>query len=324
MKLVTFRDKAGDHVGALVNKDANIIDLKVAAKSKGLKTTYFKDMLTLIEGGDAALDLARTAEKYGLSTGSGLIKKADVKILAPVPRPPSLRDYPCFEEHMINTNAKMIKELTKIAPQNAEALKLFFEFGEALWHQRPVECKWNPYDVTGTDTDVTWPSYSQMLDYELEFGLYIGKKGKNIERSKAMEHVFGYTIFNDISARDEAAKDMFLLVCGITRGKNWDSSKPMGPCIVTADSFDPYNATMIVRVNGEERGRNNSRTMFWKFEDLLEYFSKEQTLYPGEFLASGTPGKGAGIETGKLLEPGDVVELEVEGIGILRNRIVKP
>jgi 2-keto-4-pentenoate hydratase/2-oxohepta-3-ene-1,7-dioic acid hydratase in catechol pathway len=323
MKLVTFRDKAGDHVGALVNKDTNIIDLKVAAKSKELKTDYFKDMLTLIEGGDVALDLARTAEKHGITTGSGLIKKADVNILAPVPRPLAVRDYPCFEEHMKGTNAKMIKEMIQMAPQNAEALKMFFEFGESLWYKRPPVCKWNPLNVVGPDTDILWPSYAQMLDYELEFGLFIGKKGKDIERSKAMEYVFGYTVFNDFTARDECARELFLLM-GLGRGKDFDTSEAMGPCIVTADSFNPYTANMIVRVNGEERGRNNSSTMYWKFEDLIVHYSQSQTLYPGEFFGSGTCGKGAGIEIGQLLKPGDVVELEVECIGILRNRIVKP
>ena len=111
---------------------------------------------------------------------------------------------------------------------------------------------------------------------------------------------------------------------GPAKGKDFDTGNAMGPCIVTADEMpNPYDLTMIARVNGEEWGRGNSGTMHWKFEDLIAFISRSETLYPGEFLGSGTIGNGCGLEAQRFLKPGDEVELEIEGIGVLRNRIVK-
>jgi 2-keto-4-pentenoate hydratase/2-oxohepta-3-ene-1,7-dioic acid hydratase in catechol pathway len=170
---------------------------------------------------------------------------------------------------------------------------------------------------------VPWPSYTERLDYELEFGCYIAKRGKDIPRSRAREHIFGYTIFNDFSARDEQTREMAGQL-GPGKGKDFDNGNAMGPCLVTADEIgDPYRLEMIARVNGEEWGRGNSRDMHWKFEDCIAHASRSETLHPGEFFGSGTVGNGCGLEQLRFLKPGDLVELEVEGIGILRNRVVK-
>ena len=168
-----------------------------------------------------------------------------------------------------------------------------------------------------------WPRYSERLDFELEFGCYIGTAGKDIPKERAREHIFGYTIFNDFSARDEQALEMMGQL-GPGKGKDFDHSNVMGPCLVTADEIrDVYDLTMICRVNGEEWGRGNSRDMHWKFEDCIAHVSRSESLHPGEFFGSGTVGNGCGLEHMRFLEPGDLVELEVEGLGTLKNRVVR-
>ncbi|WP_312017943.1 fumarylacetoacetate hydrolase family protein [Bradyrhizobium sp. sBnM-33] len=126
-----------------------------------------------------------------------------------------------------------------------------------------------------------------------------------------------------MSARDTQTKEMPGQL-GPAKSKDFDTGNCMGPCLVTYDELrDPYDLTMIARVNGEEWGIGSSSTMMWKFEDLIQHISASETLYPGEFLGSGTVGSGCGLETSRFLTAGDVVELEVEGIGILRNRIIR-
>ena len=159
------------------------------------------------------------------------------------------------------------------------------------------------------------------MDYELEIGMVLGRTGVKISREQAGEYIFGYTIFNDLSARDTQLLEMEGQL-GPTQGKDFDGGNVFGPCIVTADEFSPDDARMTVRVNGEVRSEGRSGDMMYSFEDLIAYISRDETLYAGEILGSGTVGGGCGLEAGKLLESGDVVELEIEGIGSLRNRII--
>ena len=131
----------------------------------------------------------------------------------------------------------------------------------------------------------------------------------------------GYTIFNDMSARDAQAAEMPGML-GPAKSKDFDTANIMGPCLVTADELgDPYDLNMVARVNGEEWGRGNTRDMRWAFEDVIAHISRSETLYPGEFLGSGTVGNGCGLEQLRYLRPGDLVELEVDGIGVLRTRV---
>ena len=151
--------------------------------------------------------------------------------------------------------------------------------------------------------------------------MVLGRTGVKISREQAGEYIFGYTIFNDLSARDTQLLEMEGQL-GPTQGKDFDGGNVFGPCIVTADEFSPDDARMTVRVNGEVRSEGRSGDMMYSFEDLIAYISRDETLYAGEILGSGTVGGGCGLEAGKLLESGDVVELEIEGIGSLRNRII--
>ena len=258
--------------------------------------------------------------------GGPIVAGDTVRLLSPVPLPPQVRDGLCFEQHLIQAYSISRKLRAQLEPDPVAALKDFEAKGlfrvPEVWYEQPIYYKGNRFTVIGPDQDVTWPAYCEKLDYELEYGIFIGKGGKDISREDAPGHIFGHTNFNDFSARDAQVVEMAGQL-GPAKGKDFDTGNAIGPCIVTADAIDPYNLTMAVRVNGEERGRGNSGTMHWKFEDLIAHISQSETLYPGEFIGSGTVGGGCGLEIERYLEPNDVVELEVEGIGILRNRVVR-
>jgi 2-keto-4-pentenoate hydratase/2-oxohepta-3-ene-1,7-dioic acid hydratase in catechol pathway len=297
MKLVTFEiGRQGPRAGALL-EGGRVVAL--AAPS----------VLSIIKGGDQALE--RAAETLRRPPKEAVMEVSEVKLLAPIPHPPQMRDFLCFEKHL----KQGFEAIAKMRGTEARIPK--------VWYERPIFYHPNRFNVCGTETDVPWPAYCEQLDFELEFGCYIGKAGKDIARARARSHIFGYTIFNDFSARDEQTKDMMGQL-GPGKGKDFDNSNVMGPCLVTADELeDPYNLEMKVRVNGEEWGRGHSSEMHWKFEDCIAHVSRSETLHAGEFFGSGTVGNGCGLEHMKFLKPGDVVELEVEGIGILKNRVIK-
>jgi 2-keto-4-pentenoate hydratase/2-oxohepta-3-ene-1,7-dioic acid hydratase in catechol pathway len=298
MRLVTFRiGNQPARPGALADGGRTVVQL--AAPS----------VLAIVEGGQDALE--RAAETLRRPPREALFPLADVTLLAPIPQPPQMRDFLCFEKHLQQAFAAV----ARLRGTEARIPK--------IWYERPIFYHPNRFNVCGTGADVPWPRYSERMDFELEFGCYIGKPGKDIPRERAREHIFGYTVFNDFSARDEQTLEMMGQL-GPGKGKDFDNSNVMGPCLVTADELaDPYNLDMKVRVNGEEWGRGNSRDMHWKFEDCIAHVSRSETLHPGEFFGSGTVGNGCGLEHMKFLEPGDVVELEVEKIGTLRNRVVR-
>jgi len=324
MRLVTFAASDRERIGALIDNDRRIVDFLAAHDGAG---PAFQNMQALIEGGAAALDRAREMVAAGQKSGRGVIDTATVKLLAPLPLPPQLRDFLCFEKHLIQAFTQILRIRAASAPDPEQALRELEKQGAfkppKVWYERPSFYKPSRFAVCGTDQDVTWPAYSKTIDYELEFACVIGRPGRDIPKDKARAHIFGYTIFNDLSARDEQTLEMASNL-GPGKGKDFDNSNPIGPCIVTADEIpDPYALDMIVRVNGEERGRGNSREMHWKYEDCIAFVSRNETVHPGELFCSGTVGNGSGLEIGRYVEPGEVVELEVEKIGVLRNRIVR-
>jgi len=146
-----------------------------------------------------------------------------------------------------------------------------------LWYQMPTYYKGNPCAVIGTDMPILWPKYTEKLDYELEYGLYIGKQGKNISSSDADEYIAGYTIFNDVSARDIQLKEKSLTL-GPTKGKDFNTSNIMGPCLVTPDELDVSNLRMIARINGEVWSEGNTADMYWSWPKIIEYISASETL----------------------------------------------
>ncbi len=327
MKLATVRGAAEPRVCVVLEQD-RVLDLQTACEtSTGTADPIFASMLDLIAAGTEGLERARdvVAEAAGRVETSPL---ADVTLLAPVPEPAQMRDALCFELHCLQAFRKA-RELRASQAADPEAAMRDMEERGVLsvpteFYDMPIYYKQNRFSVSGPEQDVIWPTYSTTMDYELEFGVFIGKSGMNIARENALEHVFGYTIFNDFSARDaqfaEAGGGL-----GPAKGKDFKGGNVLGPWIVTADEIpDPYELDMVVRVNGEERGRGSSASMHWRFEDLIARVSDCEELRAGEFLASGTVGNGSGLEIGRFLEHEDVVELEVERIGVLRNRVLNP
>jgi 2-keto-4-pentenoate hydratase/2-oxohepta-3-ene-1,7-dioic acid hydratase in catechol pathway len=216
-----------------------------------------------------------------------------------------------FEEHLKNSFARA-----------GEMTGRTFEI-PSVWYEQPIYYKANRFSVVGPDADVCWPAYSQIMDYELELACVIGREGVDIPREEASRYIFGFTIFNDASARDAQMREMAGQL-GPAKGKDFDTGNVFGPWVVTADEIgDPYNLTMVARVNGEEWSRGYSSTMHHRFEDMIAFISQSETLHPGEIIGSGTVGHGCGLELGRFLQAGDVVELEIERIGVLRNRFVK-
>lgn len=325
MKLVTFETTSGEQrIGALKDDLKTIVDLKAGAAKTGADATMFGDMLALIGSGEKGLAAAR-----GILTGadkSAQVDLASVRLLAPVPVPASMRDFLAFELHYRQARARALKIRASSYPDPAKAEKELAGSDEftipPIWYEQPIYYKGNRFAVIGTGQDILWPSHSKKLDFELEYGFFIGKKGKNISRDKAREHIFGYTIFNDMSARDSQYKE-YPGRLGPAKGKDFDTGNVMGPWLVTADEVsDPYNLEMKVRINGEEWGRGISGTMHHKFEDMIVHASRDETLHPGEFFGSGTVGNGCGLEHDRWLKPNDVIELEVAGLGTLRNKVV--
>jgi 2-keto-4-pentenoate hydratase/2-oxohepta-3-ene-1,7-dioic acid hydratase in catechol pathway len=177
-----------------------------------------------------------------------------------------------------------------------------------------------PDTVIGPDEEIPWPYYAAEIDYELELAAVVGRKGRDVAADEATPYIFGYTIWNDVSARDVQPLEMAVGM-GPGKTKDWDGSNVLGPCIVTADEVDAGALAMRVSVNGEVWGEASSGDMYRRFEDLVAYASQAQTIYPGEVLGSGTAAGGSACELGRKLAEGDLVELEVEGIGTLRNRL---
>jgi 2-keto-4-pentenoate hydratase/2-oxohepta-3-ene-1,7-dioic acid hydratase in catechol pathway len=225
-----------------------------------------------------------------------------VRWLSPLD-PPVMRDCLAFERHLLNTFPKV---LSRVPEQ---------------YYEMPIYYKGNPLTLIGHEQEVAWPDYTQRMDYELELGFVIARSGKDLTPEQARSFLFGVTIFNDFSARDIQMREMQGML-GPAKGK--DFATALGPWITTADELDVHNLTMVARVNGEEWSRGSSSTIMWSVEEIIAYVSKGEGVQAGELIGSGTVGWGCGMELGKLLKPGDVVELEVEGIGVLRNKIGEP
>jgi len=268
-------------------------------------------MLEFLEGGDSTLAAARRAKDY-VTTRSPSVKgpfgetivyaTADVQFVAPLPNPPSLRDFIAFEDHIAATSKKRGQP---IPPE---------------WYKAPVYYKGNHRTIIGPDEPLSWPLETTKLDYELELACIIGRKGKDISERQAEDYIAGYTIMNDFSARDIQFQEM---ACRLGPAKGKDFATALGPCLVTPDEIADLGAlTMIARVNGEEWSRGRFGTIHWSFAQMIAHVSRGETIYPGDVFGSGTVGGGCGLELDRYLKPDDVVELEIQPIGILRTRVV--
>lgn len=229
------------------------------------------------------------------SLAGGSFAVADVELLAPVPRPPSVRDFFAFEQHIATARANRSRTVP------------------AEWYEFPAFYFSNPAAIYGPDVPVPYPAGTAMLDYELEVAAVIGAGGR----------IAGFTIMNDWSARDVQQPEMRI---GLGPAKAKDFATSIGPVLVTADEFDGSHAVMTARVNGEERSRGELGDIYYPWPVILAHAARNTELRPGDILGSGTVGTGCILEhdDGRWLQPGDTVELEVEGIGVLRNRVAPP
>jgi 2-keto-4-pentenoate hydratase/2-oxohepta-3-ene-1,7-dioic acid hydratase in catechol pathway len=323
MRLVTYEARgtarAEGRVGALVGDDL-VVDLtraraaELAARGhpralREAEATVPSDALELLRGGEPALQAARDALDHVVAGGVSTLgdervtfAPADVRLLSPLPRPNSLRDFMVVEEHVLRSYER--------AGNGAKVPE--------EWFNIPVYYKGNVDEVYGPDDVVPWPGYTDKLDYELEVGAVVGKAGRGIAAEDAHEHIVGYTLYNDWSARDIQFREMSV---GIGPGYGKDFASSFGPCIATPDEFDRDNARLEARVDGEVWSSGVLGKMHFSFEQIVEWISQEQTIRPGDVLGSGTIGGGCGLELDRWLTEGCTVELSAEGIGVLRNRV---
>jgi fumarylacetoacetate (FAA) hydrolase len=250
--------------------------------------------------GDRVIQLAaQTLESF--FTGGGKAREhaeyalADVELRPPVLRPPAVRDFYAFEQHVRAARARRGLEVP------------------AEWYEAPVFYFSNPEAIVGPDHDVPFPEGTEELDYELEVAAIVGGAGD----------IAGFTIMNDWSARDLQRREMAV---GLGPAKGKDFATSIGPVVVTVDELDGSAGTMVARVNGEERSRGELADMHWSWAELLHRAALNTVLRPGDLLGSGCVGTGCILEHGdaRWLQPGDIVELEVEGIGVLRNTVSRP
>jgi fumarylacetoacetate (FAA) hydrolase len=265
-------------------------------------TLPFADMSAVIAAG---------AERAAARASKDQFSIDEVKFLSPL-IPKTLRDGYAFEQHVKTANKNRGREV----PEE--------------WYQFPVFYFTNPNAVFGHDDEIPYPPYTKAMDYELEIAAVIGKAGINIKPEDAEQYIFGYTIFNDWSARDVQRKEMAV---GLGPAKGKDFASTLGPVIVTREALADravgrpgvFDLSMAARVNGVEMSRGNFKDMHWSFGEIIARASDSVQLYPGDVIGSGTVGTGCLLELTKFqgpwLKPGDVVELEIERIGILRNAI---
>ncbi|WP_306007234.1 fumarylacetoacetate hydrolase family protein [Aquicoccus porphyridii] len=285
--------------------DDTLLDLERAAELAGGTSDTFRTMQSLIEAGDDGLE--RAGDLLARADRSATIPVGEVTFLPPL-MPVQYRDCLVFEEHLFNCLKAFGQDDPQLPP---------------VWYEQPIYYKGNRMSFIGHGADVIWPAYAEFLDVELELAIVVGKKGKDIAPERAADHIFGYTILNDVSARDAQMREMPGQL-GPAKGKDFDTGNILGPWILTADEVaHPVALDMQLRVNGERWGGGNSSSMQHDFGAILAHISASETLWPGEVIGSGTVGTGCGLELGKRLAPDDVFELEIEKIGLLRNRIVK-
>jgi len=273
----------------------------VTYESQGVRRVGYLDGDTVVDAGfdgDMVAFIAAGAPVRGTRAVPDAVLKAPL-------RPRTMRDFLSFEGHLKNAFAG----LGKAIPEE--------------WYTVPAYYKGLPDTVIGPEEEIPWPPYAQRLDHELELAAVIGVEGKDIPASSALDHVFGYTLWNDMSARDVQSRELPVGM-GPSKAKDWDGSNVLGPCLVTPDEVNVHDLRLTVRVNGEQWGSDTTAHMHHSFADLIAYASQALTLRPGELFGSGTAATGSGLELDRWLRPGDIVELEAEGIGVLRNRIGEP
>ena len=303
MKYATFSlpNETIHRIGVVRND--RVADLTALASAQRLGPCP-ASLLELIQWGPGAWRRIATEAEAVLSGKSlaGSYPLSEVRLHAPIPRP--TKNVVCLGSNY----ARHMEESARARGREAKIPEVPVFFTKA-----PTAVN-GPYDPIPWDRTVTG-----QVDYEAELGVVIGVGGKNISRATALEHVFGYLVINDVSARDLQTRHMQWF-----KGKSLDGFCPMGPCVVTADEFgDPQKKHITLRVNGVTKQDSNTAHMIFPVATIIEFLSKGMTLEPGDIISTGTPeGVGLGRTPPEYLQDGDLVETEVEGIGTLRNRVV--
>jgi 2-keto-4-pentenoate hydratase/2-oxohepta-3-ene-1,7-dioic acid hydratase in catechol pathway len=318
MKLATYDCRGHRALGALTPDGQHLLDL--AAAAQGRDGGAFNSMLSLIEAGEESLALARSLLVQGGYSDGALVPLGVVRLLAPLPVPTQIRDASVFPDHIRQAPVGMRRMAARLAGHPEPELVPEPDV-PPVYRERPIYYLSNRFSVIGPDEAVRWPRYSKVMDYEIELAAVIGRKGRDISVERAAEHIFGYTIYNDFSARDAQWAEMQGML-GPTKGKSFDTGNAMGPWIVTPDELgDVRTLRVSARVNGDIILESDFSQMLHGFEDIIFYISRDETLYPGEVIGSGTVGNGCGMETGRFLEDGDEIEIEIDRVGTLRNRL---
>lgn len=300
MKLVTYHI---NHTPARLGFLDGEMIIDVEKLGRAMNTPMPDNMLALIDLGQEGLNTL--TRLYNNATQEQLLDNSlpmgNATLLAPIPRP---------RKNIFGIGLNY----TEHVAESARTLDTSKELP-----QQPVIFSKPPSAVTGHDSDIIHnQKITQQLDYEVELAVIIGKGGKNISKENAMDHIYGYTIINDISARDCRRAGQWIV------SKGQDTFAPMGPVLVTKDEIaDPQNLNLSLTVNGVEMQNSNTKFMLFNIKDLIHDLSTVFTLDVGDIIATGTPaGVGAGRDPQEFMWPGDVVEATVEGIGTLRNTIV--
>ena len=291
MRLVTYLVDGERRVGAL--RDREVVDLNRA------DATLPIDVVALLEAGAATLERARRAVASAAAESAPVQSLEAVKLLAPIPRPPKIV--------CVGLNyADHVAEAAAHGRPPMEKPSVFIKVSSA---------------VIGPGEPIVRPTTTQQLDYEGELAVIIGQRVKGVQREQTMACVAGYTIFNDVSARDlQLGKDG-----GIIVGKNFDTSAPMGPYVALTDELpDPTGLGLRTWVNGEQRQDSNTRNLIFDIPFIISYISRQLTLEPGDVIATGTPsGVGLGMDPQVWLQPGDTVRIEIDGLGALENPVAQ-
>lgn len=301
MRFVTYAgEKGAQRPGLLLEDGATVADLG----------HLYPSLLALIDAGEDGLAAARKEAQAPAKP----LPLADIRLLAPLPEPRQIRDCMVYEKHLKQASEQGQK-LMGVENPTANI--------PPVWYSQPIYYKGNRFSVIGTETDIEWPPYAELLDFELELALVIGRKSKDIAPEKAGDHIFGYMIFNDVSARDAQMAEMQGQL-GPAKGKDFDTGNVFGPWLVTADEVgDIRNLHVRAAVNGDTVADTTANDMQHEVGRILAHMSASETLFPGEVIGLGTIGDCCLLEHGRFLAPGDTIEFEVEKLGTLRNRIVK-
>ena len=297
MRFLTFVRDDSARLGVLRDGE-RVIDVVERAGRLNFKLPFdATDMLALISSGAAGLAAVRKL----LQAGGADLALAGLKVLAPIPRP--RKNVFCVGWNYLEHFAE--GEAMRPSGQDLPTHPVFFS-------KAPTAVT-GPYDLIPYDAKV-----SEQIDWEVELAVIIGKNGKNISENDALDYVFGYTVVNDVTARDLQRRHGGQWL----KGKSLDGACPMGPWIVTRDELDPTNLRVVTRVNGVPKQDSNTRHLYFKIPCLIAELSLGMTLEAGDIISTGTPpGVGFARKPPEFLKPGDLLETEIEGIGRLQNRI---